>query len=186
MKPVNVDKAAQRLVNWFGYSWEGLKKDGKIGDRGFKCWGWTGDGHKLFQGHQEDVRDIIRAIVGDVLGEGHKERRVTSLTLDHDQPIKLQTIAFRGAALDLTPSGGLYIDDIQELIFRRDNNGISAFIRERAETGDGTVAITPKSSMTTLLPTEAPKHPLALQAQQPQQPQPQQSQAPRPLKDMQD
>lgn len=59
---VVADAAAQALAHWLGYLWGGLRDD-RIADRGFKPWGFSGLGHKEFQGGKQDLRDIVNEIV---------------------------------------------------------------------------------------------------------------------------
>ena len=63
MTPEKIDEAAKALANWFGYSWDGLREEGRVSDRGFKPW-YFGTRGLGFQGTQEDVRDMVREIAG--------------------------------------------------------------------------------------------------------------------------
>ena len=62
------DAMAKRIAEWFGFEWDSLR-DGRISERGFKVWGFTGIGHRTFQGGKEDLRDLATEIIAISLGQ---------------------------------------------------------------------------------------------------------------------
>ena len=63
------DAMAKHIAAWLGYDWDGLR-DGRITDRGFKVWAFSGIGHKTFQGGKDDLRDLATEIVMISMAQG--------------------------------------------------------------------------------------------------------------------
>ena len=55
------DAACKILMSWIGYAWDGLP-DGRLGAE-YRPWHVPVVGGRSFQGHKDNVRDIVRKIV---------------------------------------------------------------------------------------------------------------------------
>ena len=73
--PIEItDEMVERLAKFiteecYGYSWDGLRQDGRVTDRGFKTFRYDSFGGKAIQGTQNDLRDVARNAFAALQGE---------------------------------------------------------------------------------------------------------------------
>lgn len=73
--PIEITEAmVERLAKFiteecYGYSWDGLRKDGRVTDGGFKPFSYNSFGGKAIQGTQNDLRDVARNAFAALQGE---------------------------------------------------------------------------------------------------------------------